>query len=132
MKLSQLNEAQYSGRGGGQAIEQQYALYDVKQKMFIGFTPNTQTGISRKNSFTINGITFFSSFEEAEEAVRRLYEKLGQPYKEGDEYFQRGSYRALDKRITLTAKQAASINKQIAKKREALRNIRIATVTATI
>ena len=133
MKLSQLNEARYSGTGGKEPVETRYVLYDKKAKKFIQLNFVSQSGVSRRFSFAKADITWFQSYKQAEEAMQNLWGRISKKrYKEGDEYHQRGQYRFEDRKIILTAKQAVSKNRMMDKRRAELQAIVIATVTATI
>ncbi len=132
MKLSQINEVRYAGTGGKEPIETRYVLYDRKTKKFIQINRISQSGVSRRYSFAKADISWFNSYEHAEEAMENLWNRLSDVrYKEGDEYTQRGNYRFEDQVITLSAKQANSKNRMMDKRRAELRAIVIATVTAT-
>lgn len=133
MKLEQINEASYSSKGGSRVAEVQYAIYDLKNEAFISENRNNQAGISRRYSMTVgDGISWFNTFEQAEQFLQLLREKISTTrYKEGSEYITRGNYRWEDKTIKLTARQAKAKNRMMSKREADLNALVIATVRAT-
>ena len=131
MKIREINESKYSNAGGNRLAEERFVVYDLRTKSFIQKNYKNQTGISRRGSIT-SGVTWFKTFERAEEFINELQKQLSSKrYEEGSKYIQRGNYRYDDQTIILTAAQARSKNKMMDKRQAEIGGLVISTIRAT-